>query len=199
MKTSVWKESVIGMAMALAIGFASPAEAQFVTFSDIYDAVPAKFFDPDTSAPDAANPNRLIIGLHTGRDWTVWKDTNFRASTAAYSYTTAMDTLSFRVDAPSGFYVSKITYSQTGSGSVVRTGKAAGATTWVVAGRPADLGTFGTNPTQFATIDLTGQNLTSVPVSISNSLFAFSTPSLGSAAVSLTSAEVVVELSPVAP
>jgi hypothetical protein len=196
MSRAAW---VAAVSIGVMLGSAIPAQAQFVTFSEVHDAVPSRFFDPDTSAPDPANPNRLIIGLHSGRDWTVWKDTEFRASTAAYSYTTAMDTISFRIDAPSGFYVSRITYTQSGSGSALRTGKAAGAATWVVAGRPDDLGVFSTNPARSATIDLGDQRLTSVPVSVSASLFAYATPTSGSATVSVKAAEVVVELLPLEP
>ena len=58
-------------------------------------------------------------------------------------------------------------------------GHSAGATTWVVNDQPPDRGVFSTNPKRSATVDLTGANLTSVPVSITTSLFAFSTPSLG--------------------
>jgi hypothetical protein len=43
-------------------------------------------------------------------------------------------------------------------------------------------------------MDLSAARLRRVPVSITNSLFAFSTPTLGSATVSVTSADVVVEL-----
>jgi hypothetical protein len=45
-------------------------------------------------------------------------------------------------------------------------------------------------------MDLTGKKMTVVPVSITNSLFAYSTPSLGSATVGLTSAQVRVQLLP---
>ena len=58
---------------------------QDVKFTAIRDAVPNKFFNPETTAADPLNPNRLVIGLHTGMDWTVWKATDFRASSAAFS------------------------------------------------------------------------------------------------------------------
>jgi hypothetical protein len=66
----------------------------------------------------------------------------------------------------------------------------------VVGNIASDLGVFSTSPALAESIDLTGLNLTEIPVSISNSLFAFSTPLLGSATVSITAAEVVVELLP---
>jgi hypothetical protein len=165
------------------------------TFSEIRDAVPGRFFDAATTV---ANGNTLRIGLNTGLDFKTFKYADFRASSASFSHPNAMDTISFRVRAPEGYYISKISYAQRGTGSVVRTGRAAGMTNWVVADIAADLGSFGTSPALYESIDLSGLNLTDVPVSITNSLFAFSTPLLGSATVSVTGAEVVVELSPVA-
>jgi hypothetical protein len=134
--------------------------------------------------------------LNTGRDAATQKFREFRASTASFSYTTAMDTISFWINAPRGFYISKITYRQKGSGSVVRTGKAAGAVNWVVGDTSFDLGTFSTNPTLTKSLDLRHLKWRTVPVSITAALFAYSTVQLGSAAVSITGAEVVVEVLP---
>lgn len=183
----------------IVLGAASIAEGQVVTFSSINDAVPGRFFDSARSAPASLNANKLTIGLNTGFDSATMKWRQFRASTAIYSYTTALDTISFTVKAPAGWYISKITYTQRGTGSVLRTGKAAGAASWVVAGRAASLGTFGINPTLSRTMDLTSRKLTVVPVSITNSLFAFATPRLGSATVGLTSADVLVQVAPLIP
>jgi hypothetical protein len=177
---------------------ATAAQAQSVTFADINDAVPSRFFDAAASSVDPADPNKLVIGFNSGFDSATWKATEFRASTASFSHASAMDTISFNVAAPAGFYISKITYAQRGTGSVVRTGKASGGAQWVVAGLAAPLGMFGTNPTLSATADLTGLNATSVPVSITTGLFVFATPSLGSASVEVTSADVVVEILPLA-
>ena len=174
------------------------AQGQVVTFFDINDAVPARFFDPASSAPDPLDANTLVIGLHSGIDWTTWKATEFRASTASFSHSAAIDTISFKVAAPDGFYISKITYTQGGSGSVLRTGKTQGGGSWVVGHFAEDLGVFATNPTLTRTIDLTGLNLTLVPVSISQSLFAWAPPALGSAMVSLSHAAVQVEVAPIA-
>jgi len=200
MRLTEWAARAAGV-IVLIFTAAAAANAQVVTFSDVNDAVPGNFFDAATSAPDPANANRLIIGLHTGIDWNTWKYTDFRASTAAFSHMSAVDTISFRITAPDGFYVSKVTYSQKGSGSVVRTGRAAGGGSWVVSDFASDLGTFttGTTPTFSRELDLTGLNLTFVPVSITQSLFAFSTPTLGSASVSIFFAAVDVELLPLEP
>lgn len=192
MKSLAW---VAGFTV-LALTAVSAAHAQTVTFSAINDAVPSRFFDAATSAPDPLDPNKLIIGLNTGFDSTIWKFKGFTASTAAFYYLTAADTISFRVEAPAGFYVSRITYTQRGTGGISRIGKAAGAANWVVEDRAADLGIFGSNPTLSGTVDLTGENRTMVPVSITTTLFAFAPPTLGSATISVTSAEVLVELLP---
>lgn len=184
---------------ALILTGVSTARAQTVTFSDISDAVPGRFFDAATTAPHELDANTLVIGFNSGLDFRTWKFNDFRASTLAFSHTIAMDTISFTVEAPEGYYISGITYSQRGMGYVLRTGRAAGTANWVVADYAADLGVFGSNPTVTGTMDLTGLNMTRVPVSISASLFGFSTPALGAASVSVTSADVRVDLLPTTP
>jgi hypothetical protein len=194
MRSDNWMAYAAGVTIFV-LGAASTAQGQNVTFWDINDAVPSKFFNADASyqVPDS---NKLIIGFNTGFDSTTWKYKDFRASTAAFSHPTAMDTIAFRVAAPKGFYITKITYSQWGTGSIVRTGKAAGAANWVVDGYAADIGVFGTNPTASASANLAEMYLSSVAVSITNSLFAYATPSLGSATTALSGAEVLVEIAP---
>ena len=172
----------------------SAVQAQAVAFVEINDAVRGRFFDAVTSL---ARGNKLIIGLSTGRDPATFKANNFRASTAASSHLSAADTISFKIRASSGFYISKITYVQKGSGSVLRTGRASGIATWVVGNFAYNLGTFGSNPSLTRSLDLRHLRWTSVPVSITTALFAFSTPQLGSATVSITSAEVLVEVAPI--
>ena len=195
MRLPNWAAYVSGVTLMIA-GGASAAQGQVVTFRDINDAARAKFYDAATSAPDPLDGNKLVIGFNSGIDPLTWRATEFKASTASFSYGTAMDTISFRIQAPPGFYIAKVTYTQRGTGSIVRTGKAAGGATWVVADRAVDMGTFTTNPARASTVDLTGLNLTLVPVSVTNALFAYATPSLGSATVAITGAEVVVQLLP---
>jgi hypothetical protein len=169
-----------------------------VTFSDINDAVPGKYFDAATTAPDPDHPNTLRIGLHTGFDATTWTNNTFAASTAAFHRAAAMDTLSVLLEAPAGFYIARITYTQRGTGALARTGATAGGVSWVVDGIAMDLGLFHTNPTVSGTVDLTGQNKIIVPVSITSGVFTFATPQLGAASIGITSAELLVELLPVA-
>jgi hypothetical protein len=187
---------VVAAVMVLAFGAVSPVQAQTATFSEIDDAVPGKYFDAATTAPDPLNPNRLIVGFNAGRDPQTWTSREFTASTEAFFRPSAMDTLSFVIDAPDGQYISRVSYKQVGTGSIARTGKASGGSQWVVDGEAADLGLFGTNPTLSSTVDLTGQNKTRVPVSITTGLFVFSTPQLGSATLKVTGAEIIVELRP---
>src|SRR5262245_39522327 len=165
-------------------------------FSSINDAVPARFFDASTTGPDPNNPNRLVIGLNTGFDQGLSMFRSFAASSAAFFHSVAVDTISFTVEAPPGFYVSRLTYSQKGTGSVSRSGRAGGGTQWTVGEAAIDLGTFETNPTLSGSIDLTGQLGTVYPVAITTSLFAFALPQAGSAAITLTSAEVRGEVVP---
>ena len=178
---------------AIILGAAATAQGQTVRFSDVNDAVRSRFFD---SATTRAVGNRLVIGFNGGLDLRTFKFSDFRASTAAYSHGTAMDTISLRITAPAGYYISRITYKQSGTGSVIRTGRAAGGVNLVVDDLAADGGLFLTNPTLSRSISLYGLRRTFVSVSVTTSLFAFSTPALGSASVAVTGAEVLVELLP---
>ena len=171
-------------------------QAQTVTFTNLNDAVPSRFFNAAGSGVDPVNRNRLIVAFNTGRDPATLRANAFRASTEAFNHSIAMDTLRVLVTAPRGFYISRVTYNQRGAGSVARTGAAAGASTWVVGGRAGNVGVFSTNPALTRTMDITGLNLTSVPVSITTSLYAFATPRLGSATLAVTGADLFVQVLP---
>jgi hypothetical protein len=189
--------SVTGIAVLLVnVAVAQEQTSPAVSFVDITDAVAGRFFDATTTAADPADPNTLIIRFNTGRDPATLKGTDFRASTAAFSHTSAMDTITFRVVPPSGYYVSRLTYSQQGSGTIYRTGLVLGASNWVVGDYAADLGVYATNAKLSRTIDLTGAYWPVLPVAITTGVHAFSTPLLGSATLSITAATVLAELSP---
>ena len=164
-----------------------------VQFAGIDDAVEFRFFDVATSRTLG---NKLIIGFNTGRDPASWLANDFRASTAAFSRRWAMDTISFNVQAPSGYYITRMTYSQTGTASVIGTGKVSGQTTWLVDGFAYDLGTFTLTPTISKSLDLTSLRRSSVPVSITTTLSAYATTSLGSATLAITGAELLVQVAP---
>jgi hypothetical protein len=178
---------VLGVSLVMLLNIAVPAQAQIVRFKSIHDAVPSKFFNAATTAADPSNPNKLIIGFNAGLDPTTFTTTQFVVSSTRR---VAMDTISFTVTAPVGFYVSRITFTQRGSGWTCRTCSSAGAATWVVAGHPASLGVFTNNPGLSGTADLTALKLVTVPVSITDSLFA----TTGS--VTITGADVLVHLLP---
>jgi hypothetical protein len=173
-----------------------PARAQHVTFSDVRDAVPLKFFSADSTRVPPEAPNTLEIGFESGRDSGNFLDDEFRASTQAFGNRVAVDTLSFNVVAPENYYVSSITYEQTGTGSILRVADARGTSSWVVAGQPASLGIFRTDPSLARTVTFTDSRLTVVPVSITTSLFVFAAATSGDATVELKSARVTVTVAP---
>ena len=175
---------------------AARAQTPAVEFVDLNDAVASRFFDAATSAADPADPNRLIIRFNPGYDPATWKMNDFRATTSAFGYAAAMDTISFRIVAPDGHYISKVTYTQRGTGLSSWTTRAAGASNWVVGDFASDLGIYGANPTLSRTMDLSDVRWTTLPVSITTSLFTFSPFQTGAANLVLTSAEVVVEVRP---
>src|SRR5262249_11308550 len=175
-----------GIALAV-LGAPSSAQAQVAQYTDIRDAVQSKYFSAATTHPDESTPNLLIIGLEDSIDPLTSAPNNFVAWSGNRS---AMDTISFTVTAPEGFYVAKIYYKQDGTASNSRFLTAAGSTTWVVANTPDTLGTFISDPGLVIGADLTARRLVSVPVSITASLFA----TVG--AISITDARVYVELAP---
>jgi hypothetical protein len=162
-------------------------------FVGLTDAAPLEFFEASASAPDPLDPNSLVIGFGTGSDPTTFVGRDFRASALPFSHRTAMDTIGFTIEAPPCQFISKVTYTQQGTGATDRTSVSAGGATWVVAGVPRTLGVFSNDPSLSGAVDLTSLRLTSVPVSITVSLFA----STGSVAV--TGAGVHVELLPLPP
>src|SRR5439155_7276633 len=91
MTKSKTKTVTLMAAMLLA---AVSAHAQTVTFTDINDAVPGKFFDAASSVPEPTDLNTLVIGLNTGLDGTIWKHRDFQASLLPFSYSSATYTIS---------------------------------------------------------------------------------------------------------
>jgi hypothetical protein len=177
-------------AAVVALFCASEAHAQVATFTSIKDAVPTKFFDSATTKPDPTNRNKLVIGFNSGFNATTLVANDFRASALAFSNRQATDTISFVVTAPAGYRITRITYTEGGTGFTSRTAISMGAATWVVAGNPFSLGVFTNDPTLSRTLDLTAARMSQFKVSITVSLFA----STGSVAV--TSANVLVGLAP---
>jgi len=187
MRSRKWA-TVAALVLLTLFSAASRAQAQAVFFKAVRDAVPGKFFDAALTTLDPANPNHLLIGFDSGVDPTTLVANDFRASALPFSNRSAMDTLSFTLKAPDGFYIATVSYTQRGTGATGRTDVESGAATWLVASHPFLLGTFSSDPNLSRTVDLRASRLTSVPVVISVSLFA----STGTVAV--TSADVVVTL-----
>jgi hypothetical protein len=187
-KRITWLASVAVIATAVTVRGQVP-----VQFTAVDDAVEFRFFDVATTR---SLGNKLIVGFNSGRDPASWLANDFRASTADFSRRWAMDTISFVVKAPSGYYISRLTYNQRGTASVIGTGKVSGQTTWIVGGFALDVATFGTNPTLSKVLPIKGVRWSSIPISVTTALSAYSTTSLGSASVSITGAEVVAEVAP---
>ncbi|MFN0301559.1 MAG: hypothetical protein ACKVQU_14535 [Burkholderiales bacterium] len=188
--SGVWKR--IGLVAGIAM--ASGVQAQTATFSEIKDSVPGRFFDAATTAPDATNANRLVIGFNTGFDPVTKNSNEFIASTTAFHHDNALDAISFVVTAAPGFFISKITYAQKGTRSISRIAKTAGGASWTVDGIPTQIGLLTTTPNATSTVDLSTLKKTSIPVSITNGLHSFAAPSAGTATIAVKSAEVIVEL-----
>ena len=169
----------------LAVAVEAVASGPVVTFDSFSDSVPGRFFDAAGAQVSAADPNTLQLGLQ-----------NFTASTKYPFPRVAMDTASLVITAPPGYYIARVTYTQRGSGEVGRAAAAMGGSQWTVAGASYPLKTFATNPTVSDTVDLTGQGLTRVPVTVTTTLTVFET--LGLAAVRLSAAEITAELLPFA-
>src|SRR5215208_6818031 len=74
---AAWRIKRLAFMALIISALGSPAYGQHATFSQITDAVGKKFFNPATTAVDPLNANRLIIRMHSGMDWTVWKGTEF--------------------------------------------------------------------------------------------------------------------------
>jgi len=190
MRLRAWSAYAIAV-FVIVLGAAATAQAQVVRFTSIKDAVPSKFFDAATSAPDPADANTLVIGLNEGIDLTTLTFNDFRACALTFCNRAAMDTISFKITAPLGFYIAKITYTQHGTGFTSRTSVSSGGAQWVVNGKPMPLAMFTNNPNLTRTVDISSKHLRSVPVTITDSLFA----TTGS--VSITEADVHVELLPI--
>ena len=171
----------MAVAALLSLGIVSSARAQHATFSNYNDASASHCYNPATTAPDATNLNRLIIGM-------------LACTAAAPNGTTViMDSFSFRITAPAGYYVSKVTFTQNGTSGGSRGGAGYRAATWVVDDEafPVSSTTTGWE----AIVDLSLQRKSVVPVSITTFLAAFGI-TVVSGSASASSPAVVVELLP---
>ena len=196
------------------LALASPTSAQEappVAFEQIRDAVPAKYFSTGGTHTTPESPNMLLVGIESGAGaFRACAPTSLPLSPLPCNNTrVAIDTLSFVVRPPDGYYVSSITLAQAGTGAISRLADARGSSGWVVAGVPIDLdGPFG-GAAQFPAggsewsrsrvLELSDSSVRAIPVSLTTGLFAYAGAVGGEARVELTSASVVVTIAPVGP
>jgi len=189
---------------------AAPASAQQappVAFEQVRDSG-GKFFSSAVTHT-TESPNVLIVGIESGLD--AFKacapTTSPVAPTPCTGTRVAMDTISFVVRPPGGYYVSSIQIDEQGTGAISRLADARGSSGWVVDGVPIDLdGPFG-GAVQFSpggnvwsrsrTHELSDSGDRAVPVSVTTGLFAYAGDVGGAASVELKSAIVAVTIAPI--
>lgn len=125
---------------------ATATQAQTATFSGFRSL--GGCYSPATTAPDPLDPNRLLIGT----------------TSCTTSGGSKMDTFTFQVEAPEGFYISRITFTQTMRTSGSRGGMGFASKSWVV----DNAALANMSP------DLSLAGKTRLPVSITTFLAAFS-------------------------
>ena len=188
-----WMVSVMVLSCSAVTSAAGPS----VTFQSINDALPSRCYDSSITGPDSINPNQLRIGIDTsvGLVGGMYVQRGCVASTASFSVKNTMDTISFLIEAPAGYYISKVTFTQSGSTTGSRGGEAFLGATWVVNERAAVVPYSAITRQWSASVDLTGQNKTVVPVAITTSLTAGGISPQSSTAIA-SNPSVVVEIQP---
>lgn len=161
-------------AAVLFVGMTSLAEAQTATFSRYNDAVAGRCYEPAGTAPDPANPNLLRIAMATC------------SASAPNGSAISGDSFSFLVTAPPGYFVSRLTFAQTGTSGGSRGGTGFRSFSWT-----ADTKALPST----GTLDLSLQRLTEVPVSLSTFLAAFGIQVVSGFATA-SNPTVLVELAP---
>lgn len=154
---------------------AAAAQAQTATFSRFKSL--GGCYSPSTTAPDPLDPNRLLIG------------TTACTASSPNGTRAIMDTFTFHVEAPVGYYISRITFTQNMRTSGSRGGMGFAARSWVVDDEAL---AAGESP------DLTLVGKTRLPVSITTFLSAFGIQVVSGSA-SASNPVVAVELSPLSP
>ena len=171
-----------------AMAMASTAQAATVSFTNLADGNGAAlYFDVGTTS---ASGNTLNIGL-----------SNFTANGQSQLSLSALDTLSFLVTAPTGFHITSISYTESGTGATTN-GFALATGSLTADGIPKNFLTQMFTPNTGASswsisgsIDIANKD--AIAVSIVNSLFAVAFTSLDTAFISKTGASISVEIAPV--
>lgn len=165
-----------------------PEPPAVATFTNITDAAPGVCFDATTTKRSETEPNLLVIGVHSGLNPLNWSNTACIASTAAFHAKQMSDTIAVRVEAPDGYYISRITVSANGSATSARLAQVFGGAQWVVDGHAAPATLDG------AIAEMQGSCKTIVPVSFSIFLGAKIVGTPGTATASVSSPTLRVEL-----
>ncbi len=178
--------AVVGTAMLAGTSLA--AQASTVTFSNMADGNNAAlYFDIATTT---ISGNTITLGIN-----------NFTADGALPTSLSALDTFSFLVTAPTGFMITKVTYTESGTGQT--TGGVALATGSITAdGTPKNfltqLFTPNTGLSNWSiggAVDIADKD--SIAVSIVNSLFAVSFDPTQVSTISKTGASISIEVAPI--
>ena len=190
-KSFLW---VLVLGTALLLFTASGAIAATVTFSNITDGdLSPLLFDVANTVP-TGDGNTLDIGLN-----------NFKADGGGLASLSALDTLSFKITAPEGYYITKVSYYEEGQGQT-NLGVSIATGSITAAGIPQNLGVHIYNSAMVGPvpwslgpgdIPIPGQQQ-SIDVSLVNSLFATTIPGGADIAwIEKTKATVAVELAQV--
>jgi hypothetical protein len=170
------------------------ANAADATFAAVNDTVVGFYLNSATTAPDPASPNTLVFGLHSG--FSGFASTEFRASATSGATGFAMDTITFQITAPAGYYIERVTYNQTVSASTSGAGSSTNARTDLSVGGIAVTATQGSGlPTSSKIVDLAALRLSRTQMTVVPTLTARA-GLRGSAGISLTYAAVSVTLAP---
>ncbi len=167
-KTRKFSSLVVSLLAAIAfIAIASTTQAAVATFSNILDGNgDSSLFDTTATGADPTDGNILNIGLN-----------DFRAEFGTIS---ALDTLSFMITAPDGYFINALTYTESGSGLTASDGVAIATGSIVVNNVPVNFlsQVFGPNSGSAWSISpilpasIFNNQPSVVAVSIVNSLFA---------------------------
>jgi len=179
--------SIAGAALLAGSSFA--ANAATVTFSNFADGNNASsFFDIGTTT---VSGNDISIGIN-----------NFKADGTSQLTLSALDTFSFLITAPTGFKITKVSYTESGTGATTN-GVALATGSITADGTPKNFLTQLFLPnTSLSNWSISGSvdiaNKDSVAVSIVNSLFATTFGGIGDIAnVAKTAASISVEVAPI--
>ncbi len=195
------------VAFAILSVTAAPVSAQEpppVAFEQVRDAGGRFFSAADTHS---TAPNTLIVGIRPDAFRACAPTTPPFSPSPCTITRVAMDTLSFVVRPPDGYYVSSIQIDEEGTGAISRLADARGSSGWVIAGLPIDLDAPFGGAAQFSaggspwsrsrTHELSDSGARAVPVSLTTGLFAYAGAAAGAAHVELKTATVAVAIAPI--